>query len=88
MARNGVGKDAAKMVYSGGYDRLEAQRRRMRRHRLCRRQAALHGAPWGGDACENDMPVALLRKELLPDNIARHRTLRRTIASGSAQMPR
>ena len=45
MARNGVdvGEDAAKIVPAGS-DRLIVQRRIMRRHRLCRREAALQGA--------------------------------------------
>ena len=37
---------ASASVSSGGFDRLEAQRRRTRRHRLCRRQAALEGTFW------------------------------------------
>jgi len=44
-ARNGVGvgEDAVKNVSSGMTDLLEVQRRRVRLHRLCRRQAPLHG---------------------------------------------
>jgi hypothetical protein len=51
-ARDGVDvdEDAAKNVSSGGYDRLEVQRRRMRRHRLSA-PAGLARRFWG-DASE------------------------------------
>jgi len=39
---------------------------------------------WGeGDASENGMPAKSLRKHSPPDNMARHRTLQRAMASTS-----
>ena len=40
-----------------------------------------------GDASANYMPAASLRKQSLPSNMVRHRTLRRAMASASAKMP-
>jgi hypothetical protein len=41
-----------------------------------------------GDASEDAMPAASLRRHSPPINMARHRTLRRAMASASAKMPR
>jgi len=41
-----------------------------------------------GDASANGMPAALSRDQSPPNNMARHRTLRRAMASASAKMPR
>ena len=41
-----------------------------------------------GNASAHDMPATSLRKHSPPNNMARHRTLRRAMASASAKMPR
>jgi hypothetical protein len=41
-----------------------------------------------GDASVHDMSVTLLRTHSRPNNMARHRTLRRELASASAKVPR
>jgi len=44
---------------------------------------------WGeGNASANGMPTMSMRNHSLPNNMARHRTLRRAMASASAKMPR
>ena len=41
-----------------------------------------------GNASANEMPATLSRDQSSPNNMARHRTLRRAMASASAKMPR
>ena len=83
----GVGEDAVKIVYSGGYDRLEVQKRRTTPTPPMSAPGGLARRFWS-DASANHMSVTSLREHSLPNIMARHRTLRRAMAVASAKMPR
>ena len=80
-----VGEDAVKIVYSGGYDRLEVQKRRTTPTPPMSAPGGLARRFWS-DASANHMSVTSLREYSPPNIMARHRTLRRAMASAS-KMP-
>jgi len=47
-----------------------------------------HARRFCGDASEHNMSVTLLRNHSWPQNMARHRALRRGLESKSAKLPR
>ena len=81
-----VGGEAAKIVPAGS-DTVEVQRRRMRRHGLLSATGGL-ARRFCGDASADGMLATSSRDQSPCNTMARHQTLRRALASASAQMPR
>jgi len=83
----GVGEDAAKIVYSGGYDKTGSSERQNAPTPHMSAPGGLARRFWG-DASVYHMSVTSMREHSPTNIMARHQTLRRAMASASAKMPR
>ena len=78
---------SAKVVYSGGYDNTRSSETANAPTPPMSAPGALARRLWD-NASAYDMLATSSRDQSPPNNMARHRTLRRAVASASAKMPR